>query len=864
MPIRAMKPVVRGAGVYLATARETFGIGTLEALASGVPVAGWDWGGQSEIILQGETGYLAPYGDLPALAECITRCIAERDRLGANARADAVARWGWEPRIEQYADLYKRVYAEWHAEGPRVSIIVTCHNLGQYLPECLQSVAVQDYPDLECVIVDDASTDNTPQIAAGWHAQDARFVYLPTPENLKLPGALNFGIAHARGRYVLPLDADNWLAAPDAVRILATALDADPGIHIAYGHLDVYQPGSGETRRSPGWPFEVFDWRGQMGHLNQITSTAMLRKDVHTRVGGYRTRMWRAEDAEFWCRATSLGFRAKKVTQASIFVYRNRPDSKSKGEQGDGNWCAWFPWSYATNAREGAARYGLHQGPVLDLVPWGAQSLPPQKDVVFWDVPDRQTPTVSVIIPVGPGHRALLIDALDSLVSQTFTDWEAIVVYDDGDPVPEYVPGAPWARQYATERPQSGPGVARNIGAKHARGTVLYFLDADDYLLPWSLDRMVKAWRATVNPAAQYPGDIVCSGWLRNDGDGRDMLMYAPHEWECGGVKLDMVRSEDRYRGVLRHMLHSVNVIIPRSVHEKIGGFDEHMTGWEDWDYFIAAQALAGECSTHLDDPLFVYRFRAGKRRESSFGESKELVKYIYTKWQAYYEGRRRIVCGCNKTQVNQAAQQVARARSARASVPVPTHDGEAVLLEYQLPIIGPMTVKGPVTGKLYRFGNSPSHKIKYVDVQDAAELLARSTRGVHHFTLAEQMQPTPPTPEPPTPAEVQAVTQAPLAAAPEPLHEEWPVMEPPPDVPPLPVAPEPEPEPEPLAPQAPSITGLSVRVARTLLPGASVQHLVAWLAEERTSAKPRQAIITAINRALSNVTEPDAAEADA
>jgi len=46
----AMKQIVANAGVYLCTARETFGIGTLEALACGVPVAGWDWGGQSEIM----------------------------------------------------------------------------------------------------------------------------------------------------------------------------------------------------------------------------------------------------------------------------------------------------------------------------------------------------------------------------------------------------------------------------------------------------------------------------------------------------------------------------------------------------------------------------------------------------------------------------------------------------------------------------------------------------------------------------------------------------------------------------------------------------------------------------------------------
>jgi hypothetical protein len=73
MPYEQMRPIIQQAGVYLATARETFGIGTLEALAAGVPVAGWRYGGQEEIIVHGETGYLAEYGDYDGLASCIRK-----------------------------------------------------------------------------------------------------------------------------------------------------------------------------------------------------------------------------------------------------------------------------------------------------------------------------------------------------------------------------------------------------------------------------------------------------------------------------------------------------------------------------------------------------------------------------------------------------------------------------------------------------------------------------------------------------------------------------------------------------------------------------------------------------------------------
>ena len=113
-----IKPLVVEAGVYLATTRETFGIGTLEAMAAGVPIAGWAWGGQLEIVRQGQTGYLAPPGDHRALADAIEACIAERTRLSANCKDDVQERWLWPDKIRQYAMLIHRVHEAYHRPGP--------------------------------------------------------------------------------------------------------------------------------------------------------------------------------------------------------------------------------------------------------------------------------------------------------------------------------------------------------------------------------------------------------------------------------------------------------------------------------------------------------------------------------------------------------------------------------------------------------------------------------------------------------------------------------------------------------------------------------------------------------------------------
>lgn len=99
---------------------ESLPIGPIDAMFCGVPVLGTDVGGMSELVTEGETGRLVPAGDERALGAALAELLASPERLaemGAAARADAEARFGTEPMIEQTAALYKRVLSS--ARGPR-------------------------------------------------------------------------------------------------------------------------------------------------------------------------------------------------------------------------------------------------------------------------------------------------------------------------------------------------------------------------------------------------------------------------------------------------------------------------------------------------------------------------------------------------------------------------------------------------------------------------------------------------------------------------------------------------------------------------------------------------------------------------
>lgn len=423
-----MKSLVQHAGVYLATARETMGIGTLEALACGVPVVGWDYGGQTEIIIQGETGYLAPYGDYQTLAEMVHRAMAERTRLGQNAREDAQTRWQWRDKVEQYASLYKRTTAWSTAPRPKVTVVVPAHNYAHYLRDALNSILAQTLQDFECLIIDDSSTDDTPEVAREYVANDIRFRYHRTHHNMGLSAVRNYGAAKALGKYITFLDADDILT-PNSLALQVAALDQHRELHIVYGSLDLINHDTSNRRRNP-FPRD-FNWYHQMAHQNQVPTGAMMRREVIESSGGWRTRQWRAEDAEFWSRVTSFGFRAAKVTEETTLLYRLHPDSKGMQEWNnypdrDGNWLANIAWHSANSAEEGRdfiQQWG-DKVPRTDLVPFGSQGTP---EANFWSVKHRQEPLVSIIVNYTDNQEAV-IDTLDSLMGQTMDSWEVIVI----------------------------------------------------------------------------------------------------------------------------------------------------------------------------------------------------------------------------------------------------------------------------------------------------------------------------------------------------------------------------------------------------------------------------------------------------
>lgn len=622
MPFSEMKPLVQQAQVYLSSTKETFGIGILEAMMAGVPVLGFAEGGILELITHKVNGYLATPGDYDDLAVGLEYCLDYRKNLSKSAVSEA-KHFTWDKVCRRLVDTFEEVLT-W-VENPTVSVVIPCFNYGHLLERAIASVRKQTFKSYQIVIVDNNSTDNTREIGEALSKKYPYIFYINEPKQ-GVAHARNAGISHIEAKYVCCLDADDEIA-PSFLETCVRALEADPLLGIAYTGLrwEKSDGGSGISEWPGQYNYDLF-----LDGKNQVPTCCVFRYEMWARLGGYRQRYAPdgagAEDAEFFLRAGSIGFPGRKVSDAPLFTYHVGEGYVSGNPQyHEENWRAWHPW----------VEDNIH--------PFASMAAP---DYISHAVHQYDQPDVSVIIPLHASHLQYLVDALDSLEAQTFRNWEAVVVVDAGfslsgeeesevSRLRKAYPFVNWL--YGQD---GGAGHARNLGAKEAKGPFLLFLDADDWLEPDALAWMIRTWneqRAIVY--TDYYGHAVMdrSEAERLDGAGR-LIEYrtktqtakvrhnaAEYDQALAARQPELDESGNFY------LWNLITSLVPAGWHKRIGGFDEEMVSWEDWDYWLRF-ARASAPFVHLARPLVHYRFTSGNRREIGLKQAPQLIAYLQEK----------------------------------------------------------------------------------------------------------------------------------------------------------------------------------------------------------------------------------------
>ena len=155
-----------------------------------------------------------------------------------------------------------RKKGEREIDKPLVSIIVPVYNSSAYLERCLVSLKRQSMKQLEFILIDDGSTDISPQILNRFSASDSRFCVI-TQKNTGVAGARNMGLLHAKGVYIGFVDADDYIS-PDMFELMYNRIVSTESDLAICGYTKVWP--NGEEGTDLVWDDEVLNVPGMEMH----------------------------------------------------------------------------------------------------------------------------------------------------------------------------------------------------------------------------------------------------------------------------------------------------------------------------------------------------------------------------------------------------------------------------------------------------------------------------------------------------------------------------------------------------------------------------------------------------------------------
>jgi glycosyltransferase involved in cell wall biosynthesis len=199
---------------------------------------------------------------------------------------------------------------------PVVSVIIPAHNYGHFITAALDSLAAQTFENWECIVVDDGSTDNTPEVVKAYGAKDDRVRYL-RQENSRQAAARNNGVRNSSGKYFQFLDADD-LIEPRKLERQVEYLERHPHVDIVYSDTRFFcseNPSEllysmwGENRPwQPGISGRDAEVLLPLLQLDTIPINAPLtRRSIVERVGPFNEELPPVEDWDFWLRCAEAG-----------------------------------------------------------------------------------------------------------------------------------------------------------------------------------------------------------------------------------------------------------------------------------------------------------------------------------------------------------------------------------------------------------------------------------------------------------------------------------------------------------------------------------------------------------------------------
>jgi glycosyltransferase involved in cell wall biosynthesis len=189
---------------------------------------------------------------------------------------------------------------------PAVSVLMPVYNAERYLALALDSILAQTFTDFELIIVDDGSTDRSPEILGEYEKNDRRIRVLARP-NTGIVGALNDGLKLCRAELIARMDADD-ISRPNRFALQVQHLRDNPDCALVGSRVLLIDPEGSPIRE---WITQLTHEEIDRAHLDRgwpvVHPTVMMRRALVEETGGYRKQYETLEDLDLFLRLAELG-----------------------------------------------------------------------------------------------------------------------------------------------------------------------------------------------------------------------------------------------------------------------------------------------------------------------------------------------------------------------------------------------------------------------------------------------------------------------------------------------------------------------------------------------------------------------------
>jgi glycosyltransferase involved in cell wall biosynthesis len=276
---------------------EGFGIPLVEAMKTKTPIVCSDKGSIPEVV--GDSAICFDATDPEDIAAKILEILDEKTRTDLVKKAfERAGEFSWKITTKKTIDIFNQLVEEHQSrklnDYPLVTVVTPSYNQGKFIKETIESVLSQDYPNIEYIVMDGGSTDETAEILKSYNDR----IQWVSEKDDGQADAVNKGVLRAHGEIIGWLNSDDTYL-PGAVKHAVEFLMANPDVGMVYGE-GYYTNENGEI--IDRYPTESFDYDRLAQNCFICQPTAFIRKSVLESVGLLNKDLHLCMDYELWMR----------------------------------------------------------------------------------------------------------------------------------------------------------------------------------------------------------------------------------------------------------------------------------------------------------------------------------------------------------------------------------------------------------------------------------------------------------------------------------------------------------------------------------------------------------------------------------